>query len=146
MEKVSQEIETKIQSGNVHGAFELLRGWYCRHGGKSPRPTHKDLILIRSQFRNLYHKADPSGDPLPIHVSPAPVNDSIPDEDEIWHSREAICDMVNLLALLGFVYLIYYFGMKSFLTFGMNLFLSYRMFLMAKQSHKNSLMRFYALF
>jgi hypothetical protein len=27
---------------------------------------------------------DPIGDPLPIHVSPAPVNDGIPDEDEIW--------------------------------------------------------------
>jgi hypothetical protein len=47
------------------------------------------LNLIWSQFWNLYHKADPSGDPLPIHVSPAPVNDSIPDENDIWHSREA---------------------------------------------------------
>jgi hypothetical protein len=27
---------------------------------------------------------DPSGDPLPVHVSPVPVNDEIPDEDEIW--------------------------------------------------------------
>jgi hypothetical protein len=49
-EKVSREIETKIQSGNVHGAFELLRGWYRRRGGKSPRPTRKDLNLIQSQF------------------------------------------------------------------------------------------------
>ena len=89
VEKVSREIETKIQSGNVHGAFELLRGWYRRRGGKSPRPTRKDLNLIRSQFRNLYRKVDPSGDPLPIHVSPAPVNDSIQDEYEIWHSCEA---------------------------------------------------------
>jgi hypothetical protein len=88
-EKGSQEIETKIQSSNGHGAFELLCGWYHRHGGKSPRPTHKDLNLIRSQFRNLYCKVDPSGDPLPIYVSPAPVNDSIQDEYEIWHSCEA---------------------------------------------------------
>lgn len=26
--KVSREIETKILSGDVHGAFDLLRGWY----------------------------------------------------------------------------------------------------------------------
>jgi hypothetical protein len=76
----------RVQSGKVHGTFELLRGWYHRHGGKSPRPTHKDLNLIWSQFRNLYRKVDPSCDPLPIHVSPAPVNDSILDEDEIWHA------------------------------------------------------------
>jgi hypothetical protein len=87
-EKVSQEIETKFQSGNVHGAFELLCGWYRKCDGKSPRPTHKDLNLIQSQFRNLYRKVDPSGDPLPTHVSPAPVNDSILDEDEIWHAAK----------------------------------------------------------
>jgi hypothetical protein len=36
--------------------------------------------------------------------------------------------------------------MINFLTFGMNLFLMYRMFLMARQSHKNSDMRFSVLF
>jgi hypothetical protein len=35
-EKVSREIETKILSGNVHGAFKILHGWYCRHGGIPP--------------------------------------------------------------------------------------------------------------
>jgi hypothetical protein len=27
---------------------------------------------------------DPSSDPHPVHVSPVPINDEIPDKDEIW--------------------------------------------------------------
>jgi hypothetical protein len=145
--KVSREIETKILSGNAHGAFELLRDWYRKRGGNPPRPTCKDLNHIRSQFRNLYHKVDPCGDPLPVHVSPVPVNDEIPDEDEICLATKHMRRGKSPGPVpRQFVCLIYCFGMINFLTFGMNLFLLYRMFLMASQSHKNSHMRFSVLF
>jgi hypothetical protein len=50
-----------------------------------PRPTHKDLNLIQSQFPNLYCKVDPCfWWSLPVHVSPTPVNNAIPDKDKIW--------------------------------------------------------------
>ena len=39
--------------------------------------------MIRQQFKTLYQEEQPPGDPLPIHISPAPVKDDIPDPDEI---------------------------------------------------------------
>ena len=82
-ERVSRQIEQKLTSRDIRGAYDLLRGWYRRTGGKPPRPTRKDLDMIRTSFKNLYREQEPPGDPLPVHISPAPVRDGIPDDDEI---------------------------------------------------------------
>jgi hypothetical protein len=81
---VSKEIECKYVAGNIHGAYELLRGWYRKRGSQPQKPTRKELDKIREEFLKLYQKETPLGDPIPIHVFPLPINDKIPDEDEVW--------------------------------------------------------------
>jgi hypothetical protein len=68
-----------MTAGNMAGAYDLLRGWYRERGGKPPRPTHKDLDMIRRNFMTLYQKEAPSEEPLPVHVQPASIEDTVPD-------------------------------------------------------------------
>ena len=82
-ERVSRDIEQKLTKGDIRGAYDLLRGWYKMRSGKPPRPTRKDLDMIRHQFQNLYREDEPPGDPIPVHISPAPIRDDIPDADNI---------------------------------------------------------------
>jgi hypothetical protein len=81
---VSMQIEQKMTAGDMRGAYNLLRGWYrdCG-GGKSPCPTHKDLDMIRHDFKALFQKEVPSEEPLPIHVQPASISDTVPNKDSI---------------------------------------------------------------
>ena len=39
--------------------------------------------MIRHQFQNLYQEDEPPGDPIPFHISLAPIRDDIPDADNI---------------------------------------------------------------
>jgi hypothetical protein len=78
------QIEEKMTAGNMKGAYDLLRGWYhdCG-GGKPPCPTHKDLDMIHCDFKALFQKEAPSEGPLPIHIQPASILDTVPNEDSI---------------------------------------------------------------
>jgi hypothetical protein len=82
--RISMQIEQKMTAGNMKGAYDLLRGWYrdCG-GGKPPRPTRKDLDMIRRDFKALFQKEAPPEEPLPIHVQPASISDTVPNEDSI---------------------------------------------------------------
>jgi hypothetical protein len=64
-----------MTAGDMRGAYNLLRGWYrdCG-GGKPPRPTHKDLDMIRRDFKAFLQKEVPSEEPLPIHVQLASIS------------------------------------------------------------------------
>jgi hypothetical protein len=81
--RVSRQIEQKITAGNIRGAYNLLHGWYRDRRSKPPRPTRQDLNLICTQFKNLYRKEVPPGDPLPVHVTPAPILDDVPNDDDV---------------------------------------------------------------
>jgi hypothetical protein len=108
-EKVGREIEQKYVSGNVHGAYNLLRGWYRKLGTKPPKPTRKDINLIRSQFLNIYQEEKPPGNPIPVHITPFHVNDNIPDEDEVWeavqhHMRRGKSPGASGISVYDFLY------------------------------------------
>jgi hypothetical protein len=78
------QIEQKMTAGNMKGAYDLLQGWYRDCGGGKPtHPTSKDLDMIRRDFKALFQKEAPPEEPLPIHVQPASISDTVPNEDSI---------------------------------------------------------------
>ena len=82
-DKVSREIESLLASGDMRGAYQCLTAWYKDRGGRFQRPTRHDLNLTTKEYRTLFSAIASSGDPLPIHVPPANINDDPPTEDEI---------------------------------------------------------------
>ena len=82
-DRVSKFIIAQVAAKNYHEAFSTLRGWYHDCGGIPPKPTTCDLHRTRAEFESLYMAAPPSGDPIPVHVPPFPVNDDVPTEEEI---------------------------------------------------------------
>jgi hypothetical protein len=46
--------------------------------------------VICQEFQQLLTKVPSIGEPLPIHVNPFPVNDSVPEEDEIYSAIQRL--------------------------------------------------------
>jgi hypothetical protein len=61
------------------------QAWNQHHGDRPPKPTRQDLDTLTTEFTDLYTREDPSppGGPIPVHVQPYPIDDTIPDEAEI---------------------------------------------------------------
>ena len=66
-------------------AYQHLQKWYKFNSGRTFKPSRQDLESRTTAFATLYTAEDPSppGDPIPIHVNPAPIDDSIPTPSEI---------------------------------------------------------------
>jgi hypothetical protein len=82
-ERASNYIIAQVAARNYSEAYTTLRGWYRECGGIPPKPTKSDLRRTRAEFESLYTATPPIGDPIPINVTPYPVNDDIPSEKEI---------------------------------------------------------------
>jgi hypothetical protein len=61
-------------------AYRDLKFWYRHMGDRPQKSTHEDMGKLATEFENLFAALSPTGDPIPIYVDPAPVDDSIPDE------------------------------------------------------------------
>lgn len=70
---------------DIQGAYNIIKAWYKHATKRQPHPSREDLQRVSTEFANLYHKEDPSppGPPIPTHVPPFPILDSIPTADEI---------------------------------------------------------------
>jgi len=70
---------------NMRQSYKILQAWYKHHGDRPPKPSRTDLQTLTTQFRDLYTKETPCppGAPIPVHIAPYPIDDSIPDEAEI---------------------------------------------------------------
>jgi hypothetical protein len=82
-DKVSRDIESHLASGNLRAAYHSLSAWYKDRGGRILRPTIHDLDLTSREYQALFAATPSLGDPLPIHVQSATINDAPPDEEEI---------------------------------------------------------------
>ena len=87
-ESVSQEINSLLQSGDIRGAFSILRAWYRDRSGFSSKPTRHDLDCTHIEFLALYKAMQSPGEPLPVNVAPAEINDEPPNEAEIFRALE----------------------------------------------------------
>jgi hypothetical protein len=59
-------------------------------GDRPQKSTHEDMGKLATKFEDLFSALPPTGDPCPIYVDPAPVDDSIPDETEILYNAKRL--------------------------------------------------------
>ena len=52
--KVSEEVEMKLQDRDIIGAFEIIRKWYQKYSGITMEPLDEDLEKTRLNFKKLY--------------------------------------------------------------------------------------------
>lgn len=76
----------------LRNSYLILQNWYRHHGDRPPKPSRQDLDSVANEFEDLYRESTPVGPPIPIHVAPAPVDDSVPSEEEI---RNAVARLRN---------------------------------------------------
>ena len=72
-----------LEAGDIRNAYDVIRGWYRKRGGHTPKPTIHDLDQVSKEYARLYSAVPLFSDPLPINVQPAMVNDGPPTESEI---------------------------------------------------------------
>ena len=85
-ERASKYVLTMVTAKNYREAWKCLRGWYRDYSEPISPPLSCDLIQTRSAFQSLYSAHSPPGPAIPIHVSPASVDDTSPSETEIVSS------------------------------------------------------------
>ena len=73
------------ETQDLQGAYNILKRWYRHHGDRPQKPTREDLRVTTQNFSQLFKAETPSppGDPIPVHVQPVPVDDTIPTSEEI---------------------------------------------------------------
>jgi hypothetical protein len=81
--KTGDAMEEHIAQNRSKEAYGLLKRWYRNVTGKPLTPTREDLAKVSDDFELLFTRRPPPGAELPIHVTPFPIPDNIPDEDEI---------------------------------------------------------------
>jgi exonuclease III len=90
IEAVSTEIEALLKADRVEEAYGKLRGWYRDKPGHVPKPTIQDEEKTRLEYQSLFTAEESPGDPIPIHVTPTPVDDSPPTEKEICEALKGM--------------------------------------------------------
>ena len=80
---VADQIDALLAARDVQGAYGKLRSWYREKPGHVPKPTIQDEKKTRSEYQALFSAEEPTGEPIPIHVTPMIIDDSPPTEKEI---------------------------------------------------------------
>lgn len=71
---------------NLRQAYQILQSWHKHHGDRPCKPSRQDLETVTNECADLYREEDPIGAPIPIHVQPKPINDTVPSEEEIQNA------------------------------------------------------------
>ena len=88
--EVGEQIAASMNGGDQDEAYCRLKFWYRHMGDRPQKSTHEDMDKLANEFDDLFAALPPTGDPLPIFVDPAPVDDSVPDESEILHGTNRL--------------------------------------------------------
>ena len=83
VDDAAEAIDTLLKDSNVQGAWNRAKAWYKHAGDRPVAPSKADLQQVSEEYRDLYRKVDPPGDPIPILVAPFDVCDDVPQEAEI---------------------------------------------------------------
>ena len=54
--KVSEEIERKLEENNIVEAYNILCGWYKKFSGKNNKPSPDDLKSKEEYYTKLFSK------------------------------------------------------------------------------------------
>jgi hypothetical protein len=76
-------IESELAGGNVQEAFRHLKGWYRAASDTQAKPCRQTMERQTLERVDLYARRDLPGDPLPINVTPAEINDDVPSDGEL---------------------------------------------------------------
>ena len=90
--KVSEEIERKLEENNIVEAYNILCGWYKKFLGKNNKPSPDDLKSKEEYYTKLFSKEKIEREPLNIEYDGEEVDDSVPEEGEI---KEALFKLRN---------------------------------------------------
>ena len=74
-----------------------MRGWCRDASNRPPLPAHVSLETLMTERAEQYANVPPSGRPIPIEVSPFPVDDNIPEEEDIYEWC-CVCNYISLEA------------------------------------------------
>ena len=69
--------------------FIVAKGWYHEAEDRTSNPCYESIEKQTAERVNLYGKAEPLGDPIPINIEPSNVPDTTPEDREI---RTAVKD------------------------------------------------------
>ena len=58
VEKVSIEIEERLEKQDIIGAFDILKHWYQKFSGRAVKPTQSDLETTRKTYEDLFKKVE----------------------------------------------------------------------------------------
>jgi len=83
VDNAAEAIDTLLMDNNVQGAWTRAKAWYSHAGDRPVAPSKADLQQVSEEYRDLYRKVDPPGDPIPILVAPFDICDDVPQEAEI---------------------------------------------------------------
>lgn len=83
MEETAEAIDRLLEEKNVEGAWGRLKAWYKHAGDRPCAPSRADLQRTSDEYQDLYSRADPPGEPIPVLVAPFDICDEIPSEEEI---------------------------------------------------------------
>jgi hypothetical protein len=97
-EEAGKTIKAALNNGsNQKDAHKVAKSWYRHMGDRPPKPTQQDLRTTANEYTALYQPQEPPEEPIPTHVAPAHVDNSVPSEEEIdkaihrLHNGRATC-------------------------------------------------------
>ena len=77
-------IEAKLDSGDIIGAYGILRHWYRKFTGKALKPSPIDISKTKETYDKLFTAEEFSQElPYDFQYDGPLVDDSVPEEDEI---------------------------------------------------------------
>jgi len=81
LKETGETIQTHLDADDPKEAWRLVKVWY-RQQARAPPPTPADLTAIEREYRTLYTRQEPPGEPLRGHVT-FTIADEIPEPSEI---------------------------------------------------------------
>ena len=75
-----------LEEGKIREAFGSIKGWYRDAGPRPPKPSSEEINATRAEYEKLFTDEVPVGDPIPIHVEAADIDDDPPTESEVVDS------------------------------------------------------------
>ena len=85
VETAGTDVESLLggEPPNPKEAWRRLQGWYKAAFNRAPPPAYATLKQITAERVDLYSYVPPLGENIPVNVTPADLDDSVPKEDEI---------------------------------------------------------------
>lgn len=82
-EMAGLDIETALNENRVQEAWNLLKNWYRQASNQPQKPSFQKLRAVTEEYKVLYTKTQPPGNPIPIVVDRYTIPDTTPSEEEI---------------------------------------------------------------